>query len=158
MSERTGVTRSVQITAYCTPIPQGSMKAFVIRGGNRAGRAAVTSDNPKLKSFRQEVAIAAIQAKQGLFEDSPELEDQPTIFGKHEPVRVRMEFYFARPPSIPRKRLQMVVKPDLSKLLRAAEDALTGIIYADDAQIVRASIHKSYGVPERVEIFVESEG
>jgi hypothetical protein len=36
-------------------------------------------------------------------------------------------------------------RPDALKLARAAEDALTGIVYADDAQIVDERQHKVYG-------------
>lgn len=43
-------------------------------------------------------------------------------------------------------------KPDVLKLTRAVEDALSGIIYADDAQIVSERIDKRYGDKPRVEI------
>ena len=46
------------------------------------------------------------------------------------------------------------MRPDLSKLIRATEDALTGIIYADDAQIVDIHAKKEYGLPERVEVTI----
>ena len=71
---------------------------------------------------------------------------------KHIPVSIVMDFYLARPVSIPKKRREMVVKPDLSKLIRSTEDAMTGIVYADDAQIVEMTVKKHYGTPERVEI------
>ncbi|MGH8982546.1 MAG: RusA family crossover junction endodeoxyribonuclease [Acidimicrobiia bacterium] len=50
------------------------------------------------------------------------------------------------------------VKPDTTKLLRAVEDALTGIVYRDDAQIVRQHVTKDYagGGPVRVEIRISS--
>ena len=35
-------------------------------------------------------------------------------------------------------------KPDATKLLRAVEDALSGLAYADDAQVVRQTVHKMY--------------
>lgn len=44
-------------------------------------------------------------------------------------------------------------KPDALKLMRGVEDALTGIVYVDDAQIVEETISKHYGDP-RVEIEV----
>jgi Holliday junction resolvase RusA-like endonuclease len=44
------------------------------------------------------------------------------------------------------------VKPDVLKLARAVEDALTGILYRDDAQIVTEVLRKRYGDPPRVEI------
>jgi Holliday junction resolvase RusA-like endonuclease len=37
------------------------------------------------------------------------------------------------------------VKPDATKLLRSTEDALTGILWRDDAQIARQTVEKSYG-------------
>lgn len=40
-----------------------------------------------------------------------------------------------------------IAKPDVLKLARAAEDALTGIVYLDDAQIVREILHKDFGDP-----------
>src|SRR5690349_2337829 len=123
------------------------MKAFVPKSGKWAGRAVLTSTNTKLKSFRQEVSSAALVARQAAgFTD--------VIFGKHEPVTIFMRFVLQKPPSVAKKREKHVVKPDLSKLLRATEDALTGIIYADDAQIIGANIGKEYGSPERVEIEV----
>ncbi len=48
------------------------------------------------------------------------------------------------------------VKPDVLKLARAAEDALTGIVYRDDAQTVELSVRKRYGWPTRCEIKIES--
>ena len=135
---------SISFTAFCTPEPQGSMKAFIPKGWNRA---IITSDNKDLKSYRQEVSKAALEqrAKVG-FND--------VIFTKHSPVSATFNFYFSKPDSVSRKRTQHVVRPDLSKLIRATEDALTGIIYADDAQIVSIKAEKFYGLPERVEVTI----
>lgn len=38
-------------------------------------------------------------------------------------------------------------KPDLSNLTKLIEDALTGIIYHDDSQIVESHLYKQYGDP-----------
>jgi len=40
------------------------------------------------------------------------------------------------------------------KLARGVEDALSGILYMDDAQIVSERLTKLYGSPARVEITV----
>jgi Holliday junction resolvase RusA-like endonuclease len=138
------MTRRISLCVYCTPTPQGSMKAFMPKG---ARFPTVTSDNKNLKSFRQEVSKAALNARAAAgFDD--------LVFLKHEPVEVTFTFYFSRPPSIPKKRTCHVVKPDLSKLVRAAEDSLTGIIFNDDAQVVSIHTEKHYGIPERVELIV----
>lgn len=39
-----------------------------------------------------------------------------------------------------------IVKPDLLKLARAVEDALTGVLYRDDSLIVDEYLSKSYGL------------
>jgi len=137
----------VKFTVWATPQPQGSMKGFVLPGKNGArARAILTSDNSKLKPYRGDLtreAMDALRAK-GI---------QEPMAAKHVPVRLEMKFYLAKPDSCPKKRMFPVVKPDLSKLIRASEDALTGILYADDAQVVSyGDTGKFYGSPERVEV------
>ena len=77
------------------------------------------------------------------------------------PLELDVVFYLPRPkghygarglrPSAPR---HPTVKPDATKLLRAMEDACTGLVWRDDAQIVKQVVAKSYGEPARVEIAV----
>ncbi len=45
-------------------------------------------------------------------------------------------------------------KKDLSNLIKSAEDAMTGIIYKDDCQIVTITAHKKYGEKSGVAITV----
>jgi Holliday junction resolvase RusA-like endonuclease len=79
------------------------------------------------------------------------------------PVTASFTFYLRRPkshylkngalrPKAPRRH---TTKPDVLKLARAIEDALTGIVYQDDAQIVCEQLEKYYGDPERVVIQIE---
>ena len=71
------------------------------------------------------------------------------------PIEAHFSFHFSRPlshwgtgrnrsklkPSAPRF---MVSTPDLLKVARAVEDALSGVIYTDDRQIVRETLEKAY--------------
>jgi len=140
----------VRFTAFVHPEPQGSTKGFVLKGKWGAkDRAILTSANPKLKPYRGQVTREAVVALAA--EDLP----QP-MAEKHVPVSMTLDFYFAKPPSVPKKRREMSVKPDLSKLIRATEDAFIGLLYADDAQIVEISSRKHYGTPERVEVCVRT--
>lgn len=130
----------MNFTVYVHPEPQGSAKAYVING-----RAAVTSDNKKLKPYRHVVTAAAIDACMEAGYGRP-------FAGKHVPIAIQMDFYFDRPPSVPKKRAGVVVKPDIDKLARATLDSLTGVLFMDDAQVVWMIAKKHYGTPERVEI------
>ena len=135
-------------TTYCRAEPQGSMRGFVLPGkGAAKPRAILTSNNPKMRPYRQELTHSAMaeMRERGLV---------APLAAKHVPVGVVFDFYFARPASIPKKRTRIVVKPDLDKVIRATADSLTGILYADDAQIVEMVANKHYGIPERVEISV----
>jgi Holliday junction resolvase RusA-like endonuclease len=77
----------------------------------------------KVAPWRDSVAWAALEAMAG----------RPPIDG---PVRCQMVFVFPRPKSRKRTALHDR-KPDLSKLIRSTEDALTtGGAWADDARVV----------------------
>jgi crossover junction endodeoxyribonuclease RusA len=132
----------VVIRVLGRPAPQGSKRAFVIRGGPRKGQAAVIeSSHDRVKSWRQAVVDEA-RAAAGWGE-------MPPLAG---PLEVSMVFVMPRPKSHYRTgRNDHLLrdsapayphgKPDLSKLCRATEDALTDAgIWADDAQVVHYEV------------------
>lgn len=47
-----------------------------------------------------------------------------------------------------------ITTPDLTKIVRATEDALLDVVYDDDARVVTQHNDKRYGDPERVEITI----
>ena len=125
------------------PKTAGSKRAFPLwkgKGSNRQFvRSIITDDSGAAgKAWRSVVQDAAREAFGG----------SPLIEG---PLRVTFDFFVQRPkchvgakglkPSAPR---QPTTKPDLLKLARAAEDALTGIIWKDDAQITTEVLRKRY--------------
>lgn len=128
----------IEVFAFVRPQPQGSAKAYV-----RGGRAVITSDNAKLKPYRSEVAMCA----QAMMEDQGK-----EAFPKHQPVALELIFFLRKPNSVPRKRRHPVVKPDIDKLVRATLDALTGIMFHDDAQVVELLTRKLYAGVEGVRI------
>lgn len=74
------------------------------------------------------------------------------------PVEMGLRFFLPKPKSAPkRRRTWPDRKPDLDKLVRAVLDALTGVIYTDDARVVRfEELSKDYGDPPRVEIVIRT--
>lgn len=110
------------------PVTQGSMRAFV-----RNGRPILTSDSgQKLKDWRTSIAYAAQVARDGAFADSG------------VPVSVALGFRLPRPKSAPKSVLYPTKKPDLDKLIRAALDALTMVVFKDDSQVVTLETTKRF--------------
>ena len=78
------------------------------------------------------------------------------------PVVMDLAFSFARPKSHLTSKGTLkdgyphehVSRPDLDKLTRAVLDALTGVAYDDDSQVVAFSCRKHYGNGDGVEITV----
>ena len=127
----------ITFTVYGTPKPQGSTRAFIPKGWKRA---IITTDNKQLKPWRQQITGTAIAL--GMI---------PIEGG----VAMTLRFYFKRPKSVAKTRLRPTVKPDLDKLVRGCLDALTGIAYKDDSQVVQfTEISKHYDDVERAEISV----
>jgi crossover junction endodeoxyribonuclease RusA len=110
------------IVVYGIPAPQGSKK-FV--GLAKSGRGILVESSKKVRPWRQDVKAAAIDARAGA---------EPI----DAPVRVRMVFTMPKPASAPkRKRTFPCRMPDLSKLARSTEDALTEAgVWRDDARVV----------------------
>ena len=73
------------------------------------------------------------------------------MWSRTEAIILRLDFHFLRPASISqKKRPHVTVYPDLDKLCRATFDALTGILWADDAQVIEVTATKTYGEREGV--------
>lgn len=47
-------------------------------------------------------------------------------------------------------------KPDLSNIVKGIEDALNGLLYKDDSQIVKLDVTKYYSEEPRVEVFLHT--
>jgi Holliday junction resolvase RusA-like endonuclease len=122
--------------------PQGSVKAFMI-----GGRPRLTTDNSNLKPFRSEVTECAKTAMWNAGYQEP-------MAGKHVAVELAVDFFFAKPASVGKKRPYPTVKPDIDKTCRSVLDSLTGIAFHDDAQVIAINARKHYGSPERVEVTV----
>jgi crossover junction endodeoxyribonuclease RusA len=85
----------------------------------------MAESSKKVRPWRNDVKEAALLVRNGA----------PPLDG---PLSVRMIFTVPKPVSAPkRRRLYPMRKPDVSKLARSTEDALTDAgIWTDDARIV----------------------
>lgn len=117
-----------QLMIPYAPKPQGSKKAFVIKG-----RPVLVEASAGLKVRRSEF-IAFIKANlDGWI--------TPTV---DVPVHVSVEMVFERPKTV--KRIHMTTTPDIDKTGRFILDVLTqsGVV-TDDRQITDLTLIKRYG-------------
>jgi Holliday junction resolvase RusA-like endonuclease len=128
----------IEFVVYGRPAPQGSKQAFAIYKGRKGarvftGKVAQVEMSKYVKPWRESVAAAALA-----------LDILEPLEG---PLVASMVFSIARPKSHYRTGrfahllrdsapVRPACTPDLSKILRATEDALTGIVWKDDALVV----------------------
>ena len=130
----------ISFTVPGVPAPGGSKKAFM---NPRTNKIVVMDDAKNNKGWRERVSVFARQAMEG----------KPPLEG---PLRVAVTFMMPRPRSHYgtgknsqslkpwAEKAMPTSKPDATKLFRALEDALTGIVWLDDSQVVFQVITKTY--------------
>ena len=135
------------------PKPSGSKRCFALKkAGIYTGRVVVTDDCRKSGDWKSDVRAAATENYAG-----------PLLTG---PLVMELTFFFTRPKSHfgsgkNADKLKAGApeypcgKPDLTKIVRGVEDALTSIIWKDDAQIVRQHVEKCYAEKPGVWINIE---
>lgn len=130
---------TVAFTVIGVARPKGSTRAFM-RPGMKF--PIVTSDNKSVKGWEQSVRAAIQQHCAGQF--------------FHGPLTVRIAFYLPRPKSLGKKFADHTKKPDLDKLARGSLDAMKGVLWNDDSQVVALNVTKQYAVEQpRADIEVE---
>lgn len=131
------------------PVPQGS-KSLSMKGG----RAVMFDQNASaLKSWRNIVHLTGVSYRN---------QYRCPVYTN---VNITLIFYMGeRPKSHYTKtgkpsskyREYPNVKPDIDKLTRAILDALTGVFYQDDSQVITINCRKLYG-QSGVKILIDSE-
>ena len=123
-------------TVLGTAAPQGSKR--------HVGNGVMLESSDRVRPWRQDVRFAA-------------LEKRPPDWDMTTPMRLDLVFWFARPAShygikngITYLKSNAPVQPvsarlgDIDKLSRAVLDALTGVAYLDDRQVIKLEARKAY--------------
>lgn len=129
------------------PVPKGRPRFHV------QGRRVITFTPQKTHVFEQTVALEYAQKCTEFFE-------------KHIPIDVSIVFGLPIPKTttkakrreIENGKIQHNKKPDIDNLTKAVLDALNGIAYEDDAQIVSIVASKKYAAKPFLEIYIEPRG
>jgi crossover junction endodeoxyribonuclease RusA len=123
-------------TVFGTAAPQGSKRHM--------GKGVMLESSTRLRPWRNDVRCAAIDSK-------------PLDWDLAKPMDATLIFWFPRPanhygtkngisylkPNAPVEPLSARVG-DIDKLSRAVLDALTGVAYLDDRQVVHLEARKAY--------------
>jgi Holliday junction resolvase RusA-like endonuclease len=78
------------------------------------------------------------------------------------PMQLQLSAYYPIPKSWSKKKRQQAidgeiypnVKPDLDNVMKAVLDALNGVVYVDDSQVINLVATKRYSTDPRVEVYV----
>jgi crossover junction endodeoxyribonuclease RusA len=123
-------------TVWGIAAPQGSKR--------HVGKGVMLESSDRVRPWRQDVRFAA-------------LEERPPNWDMATPMRLDLVFWYPRPAShygtrngISYLKANAPVEPvsarigDIDKLQRAVFDALTGVAYLDDRQVVEVEARKAY--------------
>lgn len=135
------LTRHITVTLAGTPVAKGRPRFW-------KGRAVTP---PATRAYERDLQYAARLA----------MRNNPPIQG---PLKVEILAAFPVPQSWPKLKQTRAIagtirptsRPDADNVLKAAGDALNGIVWNDDSQIVIAQIRKVYSVEPRLRVEVEA--
>lgn len=127
--------------------PQGKARPKIVRQG--AFTKAYTPE--KTVNYEALVKLSYQQAAGGAF------------LGAGVPVRVRIDAYYDPPKSGTKKKLVAMLaglifptkKPDWDNIGKIVCDALNGIAYKDDAQVVDGRVVKHYSEVPHTDVLIE---
>lgn len=123
--------------------PQGKARPRFTRTGH-----AYTPDSTRL--YEQEVRAAYLEAAGGrTYADAPVTVDILAFYP------IPKSAAKARRAAMESGELRPAVKPDWDNLGKIICDALNGVAWRDDAQVVRATVDKRYGMEPMVHVVID---
>lgn len=133
----------IQFTVYGEPVAQGRPKF------STAGGFVKAYDPAKSRNYKDYVRLAATE-----YAPAAPLEG---------PIGLVLTVYRSTPKSFSKRKtalaeegkLRPTTKPDVDNYLKGVKDALKGIIWRDDSQVVEVYARKRYSVQPRIEIKIK---
>lgn len=122
---------AISFTVPGKPAPQGSKR--------HVGRGILIESSREVGPWRERIALAAHNAMY--------CAGQPLLGCA---VDVHLDFVMPRPKSTPRETPAAIKRPDIDKLARAALDAITSVVIADDSQVVGLRVTKRLALPDEL--------
>lgn len=142
-----GLSEVYRLTIPGSPTPKGDPKTRIVKSGGKT--FPVQYKEKKERVYEAKVAAHAQAAG---------------LVPLEGPIELRMVIYMKRPKRLMRKKdpsgpVPCISRPDTSNILKAVEDGLNGVAWADDQQVCRHDIlrvyHEKRGHP-RVELLIKA--
>jgi Holliday junction resolvase RusA-like endonuclease len=81
----------------------------------------------------------------------------------YTPIKMSINAYLGIVKSTPKKNIPLMLnntirptkKPDIDNIAKIILDALNGICYKDDTQVISLTLNKYYGLEPKVEVYIE---
>lgn len=124
-----------EFIVYGIPVPWARPRAARMPHGIRFFEA------DKVTVWRNAVAMSSL----------PTRPKAPTT----KAIAMTLTFWLPRPQSLPKRELWPITKPDIDNLAKAIQDALEGIYYRRDSQVVRLVVTKAYADTPGVRVLIE---
>lgn len=121
----------IQFTIFGIPTPKGRPRFY------RRGSFVTTFTPEKTRVAEQDFKTQSLPFK-----------PEKPLDG---PLKVILRFYKPRPKSKPKKELYWTSKPDLDNFIKVL-DALNGIFWIDDSQIIEIQATKGYDDNARTDV------
>lgn len=137
-----------QITLMVPGKPQGKARA---RTGYNPKAGRVTSYTPQNTVLYENLIKTCY------------MQTTDSIFSDGEAISVHINAFFEPTKSTTKKKRELMLegeylptkKPDIDNISKAVLDALNGLAYKDDAQVVQLSVSKQYSDKAYVEVHIK---
>ena len=136
----------IDMTIDIKPLPQPRPRFA------RRGNFVTTYDTPKIKTYKKHIEIAV---KNEMVSKNISMTERPLI--------INLTFTFAPPKSYPKYKVKEIMggkvqftkNVDVDNLAKAVMDAINGVAYKDDRQVVELNVKKRYGEKDAVHIKIK---
>lgn len=135
----------IQFTVYGEPVAQGRPRA------STAGGFVKLYDPAKSRDYKDYVRLAASEHAPSALLEGP--------IGMMVTVYRSMPKYLSKYPNkaaaAERGEILPTTKPDTDNYLKGVKDALKGVIWKDDSQVVEVFARKRYSAKPRIEVKIK---
>ncbi len=128
------MNKPISITVFGNAVPKGRPRVAL------RGKHPVVYTPTKTREWEQLIKLAAAGKVKKL------------ITG---PIDLYVAFFLPRPKTLPKKVVHHTKRPDLDNLVKAVMDALNGVVWRDDSQVVEKYACKYYVYEMRPHVTID---